>query len=50
MIEIAQNARTRQAFEAARAERSRAFVGVFKFFFGGMRIPLSQVALTEPSR
>ncbi|MBO9406401.1 hypothetical protein J7399_03085 [Shimia sp. R9_1] len=50
MIETAYNARTRQAFEAAHAERSKIFVGFFKSLFGTKKVPLSQMALTEPSR
>lgn len=50
MIETAYNARTRQAFDAAHAERSRVFVGLFKALFGIKKVPLSPLALTEPSR
>lgn len=50
MIETAHNARTRQAFEAAHAERSRVFVGIFRALLGIKKVPLRQMALTEPSR
>ncbi len=50
MFEVASNARTAAAFQAAREERSRAFVGFFKWVFGVKSVPLPQMGLTEPSR
>lgn len=50
MIETSVDARTAAAFQAAHEERSRAFVGFFKWVFGAKSVPLTQMGLTEPSR
>lgn len=50
MIETTANARIAKAMQDAHAERSRAFVGMFKWLFGKSETPLADFGLTVPSR
>ena len=50
MIETATNARIAQAYRAAHAERGAVFAAIVTWLFKKRTVPLSQSALTEPSR
>ncbi len=50
MIESAHNVRMQQAFDCAHQQRGQALVSLLKWLFGSKHVPLSQLALTEPSR